>query len=247
MIAVIRSMLSYIVVISLVIGLFPPALVIWFLTFPLDRKRIVLHFYTCLWGSLFVWTNPMWRVIVTNRRRIEKGKTYILVSNHQSMFDIVAIYLLFRRFKWVSKSENYSLPVIGWTLRLNNYIKLERESRKSIMKMMKECEEAIRNGSSIMMFPEGTRSLDGEIRHFKTGAFLLALNTETPIIPIVLDGSGVVLPKKGFILSPNRKIKLNVMEEIPFKEFKHLNAMELMNMTREIMEKELTRIRYSSS
>ena len=247
MVAVIRSLLSYVLVISLVVGLFLPALIIWFLTLPFDRERLILHYYTCFWGSLFVWTNPMWYVSVTNRHRIKKGKTYILVSNHQSMFDIVAIYLLFRRFKWVSKSENYALPVIGWTLWLNNYIKIERESRKSIMKMMKDCEEAIRNGNSIMMFPEGTRSLDGELRQFKTGAFLLALNTKTPILPIILDGSGIVLPKKGFILRPNRNIKLNVMEEIPVEKFEHLNAVELMNMTRKIMERELHRLRQPSA
>lgn len=247
MIAAIRSLISYSIAICLVFGLFPFALAIWLLTYPFDRKLIVLHYYSCFWGATFVWTNPMWRIIVSNRDRIRKGESYIMVSNHQSMFDIVAIYLLFKPFKWVSKSENFLLPVIGWNLRMNKYIKLERSSRKSIMKMMRDCEKAIKKGSSIMMFPEGTRTLDGELRTFKTGAFMLALKTNTPILPIVIDGSLRVLPKKGFILRHNRNIRLNVLEEIPVERFKHMDAVELMKMTREIMEKELQRIRQTST
>ena len=188
----------------------------------------------------------MWRVKITRRDRIKKGNNYILVSNHQSMFDICLLYRLFKPFKWVSKSENFLLPVIGWNLRMNEYIKIERESRKSIMKMMRDCEKAISEGNSIMMFPEGTRTLDGELRQFKTGAFMLALKTKTPIIPIVIDGSIKVLPKKGFILSPNRNIKLNILDEIPVEKIEMMEVDDLTGMTREMMEVELHRIRRNS-
>jgi 1-acyl-sn-glycerol-3-phosphate acyltransferase len=192
---------------------------------------------------MFIWTNPMWRVTISNRDRIRKGQSYILVSNHQSMLDICVIYLLFKPFKWVSKSENFKLPVVGWNLRMNKYIKIERESRKSIMKMMRDCEIAIDKGNSIMMFPEGTRTLDGELRTFKTGAFMLALKTKTPIIPIIIDDTRKVLPKKGLFLTPNRKIKLNILEEIPAERFDQMEANDLTKMVREIMGDELHRIR----
>ncbi len=246
MVAAFRSLLSYIIVFSLVFGLFPFALIVWLVTFPFDKKHLILHYYSCFWGSSFIWTNPMWRVKINRRDRIKKGNNYILVSNHQSMFDICLLYRLFKPFKWVSKSENFLLPVIGWNLRMNKYIKIERESRKSIMKMMRDCEKAISEGSSIMMFPEGTRTLDGELRQFKTGAFMLALKTKTPIIPIVIDGSIKVLPKKGFILSPNRNIKLNVLDEIPVEEIENMEVNDLTRMTREMMEVELHRIRSNS-
>ena len=246
MVAAFRSLLSYIIVFSLVFGLFPFALIIWLVTFPFDKKHLILHYYSCFWGSSFIWTNPMWRVKITRRDRIKKGNNYILVSNHQSMFDICLLYRLFKPFKWVSKSENFLLPVIGWNLRMNEYIKIERESRKSIMKMMRDCEKAISEGNSIMMFPEGTRTLDGELRQFKTGAFMLALKTKTPIIPIVIDGSIKVLPKKGFILSPNRNIKLNILDEIPVEKIEMMEVDDLTGMTREMMEVELHRIRRNS-
>ncbi len=246
MVAAFRSLLSYIIVFSLVFGLFPFALIVWLVTFPFDKKHLILHYYSCFWGSSFIWTNPMWRVKINRRDRIKKGNNYILVSNHQSMFDICLLYRLFKPFKWVSKSENFLLPVIGWNLRMNEYIKIERESRKSIMKMMRDCEKAISEGNSIMMFPEGTRTVDGELRQFKTGAFMLALKTKTPIIPIVIDGSIKVLPKKGFILSPNRNIKLNVLDEIPVEEIENMELNDLTRMTREMMEVELHRIRSNS-
>jgi 1-acyl-sn-glycerol-3-phosphate acyltransferase len=162
------------------------------------------------------------------------------------MLDICVIYLLFKPFKWVSKSENFLLPVIGWNLRMNKYIKIERESRKSIMKMMKDCEAAIGKGSSIMMFPEGTRTLDGELRNYKTGAFALALKTKTPIIPIVIEGSGRVLPKKGIFLNPNRNIRMNILEEVPVERFENLEVNELTKLIREIMDRELQHIRQTT-
>jgi len=131
-IAIFRSLLSYVVIFSLVFGLLPFAVIIWLTTYPFDKRLLVLHYYSCFWGSMFVWTNPMWRVAVSNRDRIQKGKTYILVSNHQSMLDICLIYTLFKPFKWVSKAENFLLPVVGWNLRMNKYIRIERESRKSM-------------------------------------------------------------------------------------------------------------------
>ena len=115
------------------------------------------------------------------------------------------------------------------------------------MKMMWDCEIAIGKGNSIMMFPEGTRTLDGELRTFKTGAFTLALKTRTPIIPIIIEGSGKVLPKKGLFINPNRRIKMHVMEEIPVERFDQLEVNDLTKMVRGIMEDELHRIRQTSA
>jgi len=247
MIAAVRSFFSWVVIFCLVIGLFPFALVLWLVTYLFDKRLLAMHYFSCFWGSMFIWSNPMWHVIISNRDRIKKGQSYVFVSNHQSMLDICVIYLLFKPFKWVSKAENFLLPVVGWNLRMNKYIKIERESCKSILKMIRDCEDDINKGNSIMMFPEGTRTLDGELKNFKTGAFMLAIKTKTPIIPIVIEGSRKVLPKKGLRLRPNRKIKLNVLEEIPVEKFEHLEGDELMKITREIMDKELQRMHPSLS
>jgi len=98
----------------------------------------------------------------------------MIVSNHQSQLDTLVAFGLFFPFKWISKAEVFRLPFIGWNMTLNRYIKLKRGDRKSIQKMMTECEKMISKGNSLYFFPEGTRSKTGIIKPFKPGAFILA-------------------------------------------------------------------------
>src|SRR5512143_1883515 len=151
--------------------LFPVALLIWLVTVLFDRRLIVLHRFTCFWASLYSWLNPVWRVHVEGRERIDPAAAYVMVANHQSLLDILVLFRLFVHFKWVSKIENFRVPCIGWNMSLNRYIKLRRGDRASVERMMHACAQTIAAGNSIMMFPEGTRSSDGRLRAFKTGAF----------------------------------------------------------------------------
>lgn len=100
---------------------------------------------------------------VRGRERIDPRATYVMVANHQSLLDILVLFRLFRHFKWVSKVENFKVPFVGWNMRLNRYIPLKRGDRASVIEMIARCERTLRSGSSIMMFPEGTRSQDGHL------------------------------------------------------------------------------------
>ena len=182
------------------IVLFPIAVSIWLLTAVFDRRLRVLHRFTCFWASLYTWLNPAWRVRVENRHNIRRGETYVMVANHQSLLDILVLFRIFSHFKWVSKIENFRIPCVGWNMSLNRYIKLKRGDRASVARMLRECEQALAEENSIMMFPEGTRSPDGRLRAFKTGAFSMAQNAQRPILPIVIDGTSNALPKRGFVL-----------------------------------------------
>src|SRR5690606_37635119 len=164
------------------IGLFPVALGIWAVTAPFDRRLVWLHRFTCFWASLYTWVNPMWPVTIEGRERIRPDQTYVMVANHLSLLDILVLFRLFVHFKWVSKIENFRVPCIGWNMRLNRYIPLRRGDRESVVRMMEACEKTLAEGNSIMMFPEGTRSRDGLLRPFKTGAFELALRTGLPLL-----------------------------------------------------------------
>ncbi len=201
------------------IALFPIALVIWALTAPLDRRRTLLHQFTCFWASLYTWLNPAWRVRVEGREKIRSDVAYVMVANHQSLLDILVLFRLFAHFKWVSKIENFRVPCIGWNMSLNRYIKLRRGSRESVAQAMVACERALGEGNSIMMFPEGTRSPDGQLRAFKPGAFSLALKTGAPILPIVIEGTAKALPKRGFVLQGRHAIRIRVLDEIPHTSF----------------------------
>lgn len=206
---------------------FPVAVLIWLVTAPIDRRGAVLHRFTCFWASLYTWFNPVWDVHVTGREKIQGGETYVLVSNHLSLLDILVIFRLFRHFKWVSKIENFRVPVIGWNMYLNGYIPLRRGDRKSIQDMLSRCNETLDSGNSIMMFPEGTRSDDGALRPFKPGAFELALDNGVGIVPIVIRGTADALPKAGFVLRGRYPISIEVLDPLPYASFATLSVDEL--------------------
>src|SRR5438105_5277607 len=218
----VRRALSLVFWVFLVVSsivLFPVAVLIWAVTAPFDRRRALLHRFTCFWASLYTWLNPAWRVRVEGRDRIRPGATYVMVANHQSFLDILVLFRLFVHFKWVSKIEMFRIPLIGWNMALNRYVRLRRGDRVSITKMMEACERTLAAGSSIMMFPEGTRSPDGRLRAFKPGAFELALRTRTPLLPIVIEGTARALPKRGFVLQGRHAIRIRVLDEIPHASF----------------------------
>ena len=131
------------------------AFLIWLFTIWIDRRLIALHMFTSFWASVYLWVMPAWSVSCKGREKIKKGKTYIVVSNHQSQLDILVAFRLFFIFKWVSKAEVFRLPLIGWNMFLNRYIKLERGEKESIKQMMVACEETISNGSSVYFSRKG--------------------------------------------------------------------------------------------
>ncbi len=214
-------------------ALFPVALGLWAMTLPFDRRKVVLHRFTSYWASLYTWLNPAWPVTVEGREKIRSGVAYVMVANHLSLLDILVLFRLFAHFKWVSKIENFRVPLIGWNMSLNGYIKLRRGDRESVVRMMRACEETLAAGSSIMMFPEGTRSPSGRMRAFKPGAFELALRARRPILPIVLEGTAHALPKRGFVLRGRHPIRVRVLDEIPYESFRGLSAVELTEAVRE--------------
>jgi 1-acyl-sn-glycerol-3-phosphate acyltransferase len=219
--------------------MFPIALLIWALTSPFDRRKRLLHQFTCFWASLYTWFNPAWPVRVKGREKVRPGVTYLMVANHQSLLDILVIFRMFVHFKWLSKIENFRVPLIGWNMSLNRYIKLKRGDPASIQRMFESCRRTLRAGSSIMVFPEGTRSPDGRMRDFKTGAFELAKSTQNPILPIVLDGTANALPKRGFVLQGRHDIRLTILDEIPPESFAHESVDQLTARVRETIAKAL--------
>lgn len=199
--------------------LYPVALLIWAVTAPFDRRLRALHQFTCLWASLYTWLNPLWRVRVEGRERIDPHATYVMIANHLSFVDILVLFRIFAHFKWVSKEEMFRLPCIGWNMTLNRYVRLQRGNRDSVVRMMGACERHLAEGSSVMIFPEGTRSPDGCLKAFKPGAFQLAQQARLPILPIVIEGTADALPKHGFILRGRRAIRIRILEPIPYATF----------------------------
>lgn len=221
--------------------LFAVAFLVWLVTVPFDRRLRVLHLYSCAWASLYTYVFPYWTTTVRNRERLRDDRAYVIIANHQSLLDILVLFRLYRHFKWVSKEEIFRVPFIGWNMTLNRYIRIRRGDRQDAVRMMRACGETLESGSSVMVFPEGTRSLDGELREFKHGAFTLALRYGVPILPIVLDGTLDALPKHGVTLNNSADIVIQVLDPIPVDGFRDVDT--LRAHVRNVMADTLRRVR----
>ena len=127
----------------------------------------------------------------------------ILMSNHQSNFDILSlIAALPGRIYWIAKKELFDIPVFGPSIRRGGYIPLDRSDGRKALQSMENAAAIIREGKSVVMFPEGTRSRDGRLLPFKRGGFMLAVRAGVPVIPVTINGSGKVNPGGQITLYP---------------------------------------------
>lgn len=200
------------------IVLFVGAVIIRIVAAPLDPNRRVLQKYSCFWASLYIWVNPFWTVRVRGLEHVDPRKAYVMVSNHASMADILVIFRSFLHFKWVSKKSMFKVPLLGWNMWLNGYVPIERGDVASRERCMEECRQWLQRGSSIFFFPEGTRSEDGQMRDFKIGAFRLACETSTDILPVVIHGSRDALPKHSLIFNRKSDMTIEVLPSIPIEK-----------------------------
>lgn len=219
------------------------SLIIWVFTFPFDKKRVILHRLTCYCLAFLAFIMPTWRIKVEGREKIRKDEKYVIIANHQSQLDIIMTALLFTHFKWVSKAEILKIPVLGWQMALNNYITIKRGYVNSISKMMSDCENALAMGSSVLLFPEGSRSESGEIKKFKSGAFILAEKQKLSVLPVVIYGTKDALPKNSFASFGIHKICIKILDEIPYSEISVLTADENSEKARALIEKQYKLLR----
>jgi 1-acyl-sn-glycerol-3-phosphate acyltransferase len=190
------------------------ALVLFVVTHPFDRDHRLNHWWSCCWATVYAIANPGWRVRTIRRERIRPGQAYVIAANHTSIADIVLCFTLFKQFKWVSKTTNFKLPLIGWNMTLSRYIPLVRGDVASARQMAIKARDFLQRGISIMMFPEGTRSRDGALLPFKHGAFTLALEANVPVVPIAIHGGHALIPKHGKTLSSTADLLVEVLDPV---------------------------------
>ncbi len=194
--------------------LFVIALVVFLLTIAFDRRRLLLHLYSCAWASLYVVSNPLWRMRIEGREKVPWKGPAVLVANHMSMLDILVLYGLFRPFKWVAKVELFRVPFVGWNMSINDYVRIRRGHADSTRRMMEHCRRHLERGTPVLVFPEGTRSRDGHLQPFKDGAFRLAAAVGCPVIPVVLTGTAHALPKQGLMIRGRMNATVRVLDPI---------------------------------
>lgn len=151
-------------------------------------------------GMIGARLNPLWRFRWSGAPPADPRHPYVVVSNHESFADILLISHLPWEMKWLSKAAFFRIPVVGWMMGLVGDIPVHRGDSRSAVKAMVACRERLRLGVSVMIFPEGTRSMRPELLPFKDGAFRLAIDEQLPILPLALAGTRTALPKTGFVM-----------------------------------------------
>jgi 1-acyl-sn-glycerol-3-phosphate acyltransferase len=217
--------------------LFPLVVVMRLVTF-WDRRHT--HALTSAWAAHYLAAAPFAGVDVTGRENVPRGAC-IFVCNHQSMVDVLAAYATRLPYLFVSKRENFWVPFLGWTMWVNGYVSLRRKHLPSIFKMLRRCETHLRSGRNLLVFPEGTRSPDGQLIPFYRGAFWLSARHGVPIVPVVIDGTGQILPKSQLYISP-RRVTIHVMKPIEPAEA-GFDSRRLRDLVRERMAAELESMR----
>ena len=203
---------------------------------------VVLTLFTAVFTMIFVpfrnaefvhkvqqfWSRSFYRlmflpVTVEGLEHIQPGQSYVCVSNHQSMFDVWLIYgWLPVIFKWLMKAELRKVPFVGIACKAAGHIFVDRKNPKAAMESMEDIKKQLKDGVCTVIFPEGTRTKDGQVGRFKRGAFQIALDLKLPIIPISLSGCYDVLPKgKPFVY--RRPVRMYVGEPIDITQFENNN------------------------
>jgi 1-acyl-sn-glycerol-3-phosphate acyltransferase len=155
------------------------------------------------------------KVHLVGLENLENGKTYVYVSNHASMFDIPAVIgSIPDEVRIVFKKELSYVPIWGWALAVGHYISIDRFSAKDAVKSLDEAAEKIRQGASVLLFAEGTRTKTGKLQPFKRGAFSLAAKSGIPVVPLTINNSFNILPKGSLRIRP-ADISLTVDTPIP--------------------------------
>jgi 1-acyl-sn-glycerol-3-phosphate acyltransferase len=192
-----------------------------------------------LWAWLILKTCGV-DVEVEGQQSLVPGRTYVLASNHQSLFDtpIVFAYLPLS-FRILYKKSLNRIPFLGWHLFLSGHVGVERENPTRARASLDHAAERIRRGMSVVVFPEGTRSYDGVMRPFRKGSFRLALKAGTPIVPLSISGSYRVM-KRGKVTVYPGKVTLRIGEPIAVEGLTEEDAPTLSDRVREVVQRNLT-------
>lgn len=195
------------------------AALICLVTAPFDKNRRILHYFASFWAMIYIYSIPGWRVRYEGLENIDPNKTYVLVANHTSFWDIWVLYGIYKPFKWVSKETIFKVPFVGQNMYLNQYVEIKRGDLKSIKEMMTTCKNWLNRGASVMIFPEGTRSEDGEVQNFRDGAFRMAVDCDVPVVPIIVKGTYEIYSKTAQKLNFNSDIVVRVLPPVYAKDF----------------------------
>ena len=197
-----------------------------------------VHKVARIWarGILFV---SRIKVTVNGLANIDPTQSYVYMSNHQSNFDIpVLLAYLPVQFRWLAKAELFKIPIFGRAMRGAGYVKIDRFNQEAAFESINEAARKMKNGVSVMIFPEGTRSLDGNLRSFKKGGFIMAVDAGVPIVPVVIKGTWPIMDKSSLRINTG-EVSLNIETPIATTDYTRENKDDLIQSVRAVIREGL--------
>jgi 1-acyl-sn-glycerol-3-phosphate acyltransferase len=202
-----------------------------------DTARIIPRVARA-WGRSILAVSGV-RVRVLGRERIGSTAGFIFMANHQSNYDIpVLLGHLPVPFRWLAKAELFRIPIFGRAMRGAGYIPIERSKRPAAIESLREAAGIVRQGGSVMIFPEGTRSMDGTLKPFKKGGFIMAIEAGAAIVPVALRGTFDIMPKRRLLIRP-RDVTLLIGAPIATAGYSLPTKEVLMDAVRNALQRQL--------
>lgn len=212
--------------------------------YPFDKRRRVVHELSRWLCYSWWYMPPTWKRKIEGLENVDKKKPYVIVINHNSMIDIVSLYFVPLNFRWVSKQEVFRIPFIGPLLWMHGDIAIQRgRATESMRKVLNDGKMWLGRGVSVAMFPEGTRSKNGEIQRFKSGAFALAKEAGVEILPVVMDGTTKIFRPKSFWFNWKHRLTVKVLPPISAEKVAATETGDLSREVQEMMTEALSQIR----
>ncbi len=218
------------------IALYTIILCAWgFLLSLFDRKGTVIHAYAAVpWARGILWVCGI-KLRVQGLGNVDPHQPRIYMTNHQSYFDIFALLAYVPvDFKFIVKQELMRIPILGFSMKRAGYIGIERDNPRKAIQSMNEAAKRIKEGVSVVIFPEGTRSVDGRLQPFKRGGFNLALKAGSDIVPVAIINSHRIVPK-GSLRINRGSFDLRIGPPIPVGGYTRKNIDRLMKRVWEDM------------
>jgi 1-acyl-sn-glycerol-3-phosphate acyltransferase len=198
------------------------------------RTGNVVHIIARIWGRAILFVSRI-RVTVKGLENINPSQSYVYMANHQSNFDIpVLLAHLPVQFRWLAKAELFRIPIFGRAMRGAGYIEIDRFNQQSAFESLNQAAGKLKNGVSIMMFPEGTRSRDGKIRPFKKGGFVMAIGSGEPIVPVIIKGTWPIMAKSSLRINSG-DVTLQIERPIRTTDYTRATKEDLIESVRTVI------------
>ena len=203
------------------------------------RSQIKAQQFPRAWGRVLCRIAGI-RVRVEGQDNLDPSQTYIFIGNHTSQTDIWTFQgYIPHDFRWIAKKELFAIPLFGPAMKAVGFISIDRSRGRQALQSLNDAAARVADGASVLIFPEGTRSTDGRLHPFKTGAILLAIKAGVPVVPVGFNGTFQVLPR-GRLLARGGDVVLRIGTPLPTKDFKAKDkralALQLQQQVTELLD-----------